>query len=178
MSKKTIFIGFILTLFATSFFYSCSKNEETDLFSSVIKNNKGDFRNIILNSEITEIRKYEDKKALINETSELLEYKYKIDEKNSYSITYNFDSKGLYSIDIQIDIHDNPDSLSVKKGHKLYQKFFNRFQKKYGTPEKISDENYSWSFKSISGNNAVIQLTDNSNLDDYGSINIIIEAVQ
>ncbi len=178
MKRKILLLGIILVM-ATVFFNSCTKTTKTDLFSSIIKNDDGDFRGLTLNTKIADVKKAEDKEAMTNETKESLEYKYKIDKDSSFDIICDFDRKGLYSIDIQTYLYnDNDVAVAIKKGHNLYQKFFDKFSKEYGNPEKVADKSYSWSFKSKSGNDATIQLIDNSELDEYGSVNIIIEVVE
>lgn len=177
--KKFFLLLAVVLIMVTGFFNSCTETKKTDLFSTIVKNDDGDFRGLTLNSKLAEVKKIEDAKALKDETEESLEYEYKMDEDNSFDIICDFDTQGLYSIDIQTYLYnDNDQAAATKKGQDLYQKFFDKFSKKYGEPEKIADKSYSWSLKSKSGNSAEIQLIDNSELDDYGSVNIIIEAVE
>ncbi len=178
MSKKFLLLGVVLIMI-TGFFNSCTETAKTDLFSTIVKNGDGDFRGLTLNTKLEDVKKVEDAEAMTDETEESLEYEYKIDEDNSFDIICDFDQEGLYSIDIQTYLYnDNDEAAAIKKGQDLYQRFFDKFSKEYGDPEKIADKSYSWSFKSKSGNSATIQLIDNSELDNYGSINIIIEAVE
>lgn len=178
MSKRILLLGVVLIM-VTGFFNSCTETTKKDLFSTIVGNDDGDFRGITLNEQLTDVKKAENKEAMTDGTEESLEYEYKMDEDNSFDIVYDFDQKGLYSIDIQTYLYnDNDEAAAMKKGHDLYQKFFDKFSKKYGDPEKIADKSYSWSFKSKSGNDATIQLIDNSDLDNYGSVNIIVEAVE
>ncbi len=178
MSKKFLLLGVVLII-VTGFFNSCTESKKTDLYSTIVKNDNGDFRGLTLNSKLAEVKKTEDAKALTSETEESLEYEYKMDEDNSFDIICDFDDKGLYSIDIQTYLYnDNDQATAVKEGQNLFQKFFDSFSKKFGKPEKVADKSYSWSFKSKSGNDAEIQLIDNSDLDNYGSVNVIIEAVE
>ncbi len=179
--RKNVFLLGVVLILVIGFFNSCTetKTTKTDLFSTIVKNDDGDFRELILNSTLVDVKKQEDANALKSETEESLEYEYKMDEDNSFDIVCNFDQQGLYSIDIQTYLYnDNDKAVAVKKGHDLYQKFFDMFSKKYGEAEKIADKSYSWAIKSKSGNDATVQLIDNSDLDEYGSVNIIIEIVK
>jgi len=178
MRKFFLLLGIVLIVFI-GVFNSCNNSTKTDLFSTIVKNDDGDFRGLVLNSKLADVKKLEDADAIIKETDESLEYEYKMDEDNSFDIMCYFDKQGLYSIDIQTYLYnDNDQAAALKKGHDLYQKFFDKFSKKYGNPEKIADKSYSWATKSKSGSDATIQLIDNSDLDNYGSVNIIIEAVE
>jgi len=177
--RKFLFLLGVVLIMSIGFFNSCTKTTKTDLFSTIVKNDDGDFRGLILNSKLADVKKLENADAIIKETEESLEYDYKIDKEDSFDVICYFDRQGLYSIDIQTYLYnDNDPAAALKKGHDLYQKFFDKFSKKYGKPDKIADKSYSWAIKSKSGNDATIQLIDNSDLDDYGSVNIVIETVE
>lgn len=178
MTNKRILIVMALLGFS-AFINSCTETKNTDLFSIIIKSSEGDFRGINLNSKFEDVKKSEDSESLtVEKENESLEYEFKLDEDNSYIVTYDFDDQGLYSINIQTYLYNDDKAIAKKKGQDLYQKFFDSFSKKYNKPEKIADKSYSWSIKSKSGTEGEIQLIDNSDLDDYGSVNIIVETVE
>ncbi len=178
MNKKILLLGVVLIM-VSGLFNSCTETKKTDLFSTIIKNDSGDFRGLTLNSKKGNVKRTEDKNALTDETEESLEYEYKMNKDNSFDIICDFDEQGLYSIDIQTYLYnDNDQAAAIKTGQDLYQKFFDYFSKKFGQPEKVADKSYSWSFKPKSGKTGEIQLIDNSDLDNYGSVNIIVETVE
>ncbi|RKX17136.1 MAG: hypothetical protein DRP35_11445, partial [Candidatus Zixiibacteriota bacterium] len=119
----------------TGFFNSCTETAKTDLFSTIVKNEDGDFRGLTLNTKLEDVKKVEDAEAMTDETEESLEYEYKMDEDNSFDIICDFDQEGLYSIDIQTYLYnDNDEAAAIKKGQDLYQRFFDKFSKEYGDP--------------------------------------------
>ncbi len=178
MNKKVLMLAIAVIGMAT-FFNSCTETKKSDLFSMITKSDEGDFRGVNLNCKFDDVKNAEDKTSLKDEReNESLEYDYKIDEDNSFVATYDFDDQGLYSIDVQTYLYNDDKAAAVKKGQDLYQKFFDAFSKKYGQPEEIAEKSYSWTIKSKNGVEGEIQLIDNSDLDDYGSVNIIVEAVE
>ncbi|MCO6499587.1 MAG: hypothetical protein J5I47_04310 [Vicingus serpentipes] len=104
--------------------------EEKDniYFSQIIKTDKGIIRGVNLNDEITHIKKKESKRAIVTETNTILEYEYKLKDKGTYVVTYQFDQQGCYEIDVDIYL-SSPDFIN--DAQKTLNSFF---RDKYGSP--------------------------------------------
>ncbi len=167
--KQSLKILFAI-LIITSITNGCSNNKDNEtLFTTVFKTIKGDVRGINLNSTINEVKEKEGLKP-DSISDNYLHYTIKKNDKNTIiDIAYNFDKNGLYSADIVI----KTDSLSAIDT--LQTKTIKLFTKKYGAPIKLAPQIYLWNYTSPSGASASAQLINNSNIENKGALEIIVQ---
>lgn len=73
-------------------------NPTETYYDEIIKNKTIPQRIAELNKTLTAIRKTEDKKAMIKEDTDYLEYEYEIGENDNYNVTYFFDAAGCFEV--------------------------------------------------------------------------------
>jgi hypothetical protein len=93
-----------------------------------------------LNKTLTEIRKTEDKSALIKEEDEYLEYEYNIGVDETYTITYFFDVAGCY--EVGLDTYFNTELEAKMVMEKIKEEIENSTKFKLKTD---SNQLYEWS---------------------------------
>ncbi|MCB9360733.1 MAG: hypothetical protein H6587_03770 [Flavobacteriales bacterium] len=135
MKNITLFISFIVVVFV-----GC--NQEKTYYDQLIKNKTIAERVVELNKTLTDIRKTEDKSALIKEDEDYLEYEYTIGVDETYSITYFFDVAGCYEVGLDTYFNNEVDAQLVME--KIKEEI-----EKTGKFELKTDSNqlYEWSSK-------------------------------
>lgn len=88
-------------------------NQEKTYYDQLIKGKSITERIVELNKTLTEIRKTEDKSALIKEEDDYLEYEYKIGFEETYSVTYFFDVAGCYEVGLDTYFNNEVDAQLV-----------------------------------------------------------------
>jgi len=136
------FLKYILVLLIITTGISCNDElpEELDnlYFSKIIKTDKGMIRGVYLNEKIDQIKKREKNKAIVTETESILEYQYTLKEKGTYVVTYLFDNRGCYEIDVDLFLTSAEFVMEAKSTLKAY------FDGKYDLPNE--DESL-WTWK-------------------------------
>ncbi|MCB0408608.1 MAG: hypothetical protein KDD29_00200 [Flavobacteriales bacterium] len=132
--KKFIPSVFILFLFVVS----CNTTET--YYDEVIKKKTILQRVDDLNKSLTEIRKLEDKKSLIKEEEDYLEYEYQIGEEDNFVITYFFDAAGCYEVGLDTYFSKELDAQFVTDEIKSVIEADERFGK-----AKNTNDLYEWS---------------------------------
>lgn len=134
--KKITFYLFTLVLFCVS----CNTTET--YYDEIIKNKTIIERIDELNKSLTDIRKSENKKALIKEEDDYLEYEYKIGEGDSYAITYFFDVAGCFEVGLDTYFTNEIDAQFVTEEIKAAVEADQRFEK-----AKNTNSLYEWTSK-------------------------------
>jgi hypothetical protein len=133
MKNITLLISLLVVVFV-----GC--NQEKTYYDQLIKNKTITERIVELNKTLTEIRKTEDKSALIKEEEDYLEYEYKIGVDETYSITYFFDVAGCYEVGLDTYFNNEVDAQLVME--KIKEAIENSNQFKLKTD---SNQLYEWS---------------------------------
>lgn len=133
--KKLLF-SYLSIVVITLMMISCGGGEET-YFNKVNIKDGGLIRGASLNESIELIKKLEDTKSLTDEEDDYLEYEYFIKEDDSYIVTYFFDDKGCYEINLDTYFDLSTDAKSVFEGYKSH------FTNKFGEAED-EDEYLTW----------------------------------
>jgi hypothetical protein len=115
-------------------------NPDKTYYDELVKSKSITERTLELNKSLTEIRKTEDKSALIKEEEEYLEYEYKIGIDETYSITYFFDVAGCYEVGLDTYFNNEVDAQLVMG--KIKEAIENSAQFKLKTD---SNQLYEWS---------------------------------
>ena len=150
MMKKITYISSFLLLM----FVGC--NQEKTYYDHLIKDKSISERITELNKSLTEIRKTEDKSALIKEEDDFLEYEYNIGVDETYSVTYFFDVAGCYEVGLDTYFNNETDAQLVMEKIKEEIETSDKFKLK-------SDSNQLLEWSSIDGI-ASVEL-DYENLD-------------
>ncbi len=158
---KKYFPHFIVTCFLIIIISSCKNSPKSKLaeyhpvLAKIIKSDMGAFRGFNLGDAPDSI-KVKEPNSPIESDQEYLYYEYKIDDTTgSYSISYNFDEKGLSEIqsDIFISNASNTD--------KIFNAFKSYFDDHYGDSELDMGYNV-WTVKSENYGDVKINLSDES----------------
>lgn len=88
-------------------------NPTETYYDEVIKNKTISERIVELNQSLTAIRKTENKKALIKEDDNYLEYEYKIGNDDTYHVTYFFDAAGCFEVGLDTYFGNEIDAQQV-----------------------------------------------------------------
>jgi hypothetical protein len=115
-------------------------NPDKTYYDELVKSKSITERTLELNKSLTEIRKTEDKSALIKEEEEYLEYEYKIGIDETYSVTYFFDVAGCYEVGLDTYFNNEVDAQLVMG--KIKEAIENSAQFKLKTD---SNQLYEWS---------------------------------
>lgn len=135
MKNITLFISLFFVVFV-----GC--NQEKTYYDQLIKNKTIAERIVELNKTLTEIRKTENKSALVKEEEDYLEYEYKVGNEETYSITYFFDVAGCYEVGLDTYFNNEADAQLV------LGKIKEEIEKTDGYELKTdSNQLYEWSSK-------------------------------
>jgi len=118
-------------------FVSC--NPTDTYYDEIIKNKTISERIEELNKTLTSIRKTEDKKALIKEDDDYLEYEYKVGKDDAYNVTYFFDAAGCFEVGLDTYFGEEIDAQLVLDEMKQEIESIQRF----GSP-KNTNSLYEW----------------------------------
>lgn len=135
MKNITLLILLLLVVFV-----AC--NQEKTYYDQLIKNKTIAERVVELNKTLTDIRKTEDKSALIKEEEDYLEFEYKIGNEEIYSITYFFDVAGCYEVGLDTYFNNEADAQLVMEKIKGDIEKTGKFELKTD-----SNQLYEWSSK-------------------------------
>ena len=118
-----------------------------------------------MGTTIENVRPIENTQFLLDNMEDYLHYDYKLDEENSYTVTYHFSKTQLYAIEVDIYI-DNIDHT-----HLLFRDFTDLFNKKY-TRGKLEEDGYATWYSSFKKKKIEFALKEDS--EKYGFISIKI----
>ena len=90
-----------------------------------------------LNKTPLEIKKSEEKAALVRQENDFLEYEYPIQEDESYIVSYRFDEEGCFEIGFDTYFNKEEEAKNVVNG------ILSDLKQQYGDPKKEIDF-YSW----------------------------------
>lgn len=117
-------------------------NQEKTYYDQLIKDKSITERVGELNKTLTEIRKTENKSALIKEEEDYLEYEYKIGFDETYNVTYFFDVAGCYEVGLDTYFSKEVDAQIVMEKIKEEIENSNKFKLKTDANQLIE-----WSSK-------------------------------
>jgi len=154
-----------VVLFGVIFFLASCGSGDTPTFDSIIKSEEGHFRGIEIGASLDEVKKSESVKPQ-DEEEDYLYYDIELGADDSYAISYSFDEKGLY--EIQVDVFFEQPQSAVD----LFSKFRTYFGEKYGSSKEEDDGYATWLTTSSVSDEIEISLIDESAGYDYGKISI------
>lgn len=159
------YIGkFLWTISITVTFISCNTDGES-LFDQVVGSKKGHFRGHSIGANIEEVKKGEKEEPKDWE-EDYLYYDIELNEYETYTLSYSFDEKGLY--EIQIDVYLD----KIETASELFKTFKTHFTKKYGISEEEDLRYGLWVLKSEMSDEIEITLVDESLDYDYAKVSI------
>jgi hypothetical protein len=128
----------ILIITSISIFFSCTNDKSVNYFAvEIIKDSDSTIaRGLNMYATKAEILKVENKKSLISDDNNTIEYKYFTNEIKELSVLYYLDSEGVYQIEITSEFVNSGDATQA------LAEFINHLSKKYGAPEKDKDIYY------------------------------------
>ncbi len=152
---------FIITCLLIAVIYSCKESSQSKLaqyspvLEKVMRSEMGAFRGLNLGN-LPDSVKITEPSQPVEADEGYLYYEYKIDDTTgSYSITYNFDDRGLS--EIQSDIYvTNPNNTEA-----IFNAFKTYFDDHYGSSEVDMGYNV-WTVKSPNYGDVKINLSDES----------------
>ncbi|TXB63937.1 hypothetical protein FRY74_11830 [Vicingus serpentipes] len=112
-------------------------NPEKTYFDQLIKDKTITERVVELNKTLTEIRKTENKSALVKEEEDYLEYEYKIGIDETFNVTYFFDVAGCYEVGLDTYFNNEVDAQLVMEKIKEEIENSDKFKLKTDTNQLI-----------------------------------------
>ena len=128
--KKIVYSPILVLLF---FVVSCQSNKKSDSYYEQI-NKKATAEELMqrINLSIDKVAKKEKKKNLVEQDSDLLVYKYELNESDFYELTYVFDELGCFEVGLDFQVN-NKEQFGILK--EAYTKQFNEL-----TDFKLEDD--------------------------------------
>lgn len=160
------FMKNVVAVLCVGFFIaSCGGGGGTSVFDSIIKSKIGHFRGVEIGAALDEVKKSESDKPQ-DEEDDYLYYDIALNGEDSYAISYSFDEKGLYEIQVDVFL-EKPQAATD-----LFSEFRTYFGEKYGSVKEEDDGYASWLITSDISEEIEISLIDESEGYDYGKISI------
>ena len=121
--KKLVYSPILVLLL---FVVSCQSDKKSDSYYEQI-NKKATVEELVqrINLSIDKVAKKEKKKNLVEQDSDLLVYKYDLNESDFYEITYVFDELGCFEVGLDFQLKNNEQFGILKEA---YIKYFNELK--------------------------------------------------
>lgn len=161
-------ISIVLMLLVIGALTACSGGGGTgnELVDKVIRSQDNIFRGIETGMTRDQVKAAEDETGIVDDEEDHLYYDFKLNDQDSYTISYEFYSGALYEIKLTTYF----DAVETATG--LYEGLKSSFDGKYGKSE-MSDDGYDiWKTTASNGNNVEIALKDDS--DAYGFVELYV----
>lgn len=136
--KKKILIILVLLV---SGLYSCIDSDSMYEQVTVLKTPSQ--RVSDLNKMPLDIKKSEEKAALVRQENDFLEYEYPVQEDEAYIVSYRFDEEGCFEIGFDTYFNKEEEAKNVVNG------ILSDLKQQYGDPKKETDF-YRWELDSLS----------------------------
>jgi len=145
----------------------CSCTEEKDyVIEEVFGDFDGQLRGVNLGVDLNSVLQAEVKRPK-DQQEDYLYYDYIIGDRNSYTVSYSFDDKGLYEIQIDIYLMDNK-----ARAEDLFDKIYLMFRDHFGEVKENDNTLALWNFKNPAGESIEINLINESDEYEYGKLSL------
>ncbi|MGD1844634.1 MAG: hypothetical protein ACFB10_04495 [Salibacteraceae bacterium] len=128
----------------------------------------GEFRGMSMGMTADQVKARESGTPM-DEDEDYLYYDYRLNLTDSYTLTYSFDRKGLYEIQVDAYFEDSKEDASV-----LSALLLNHLSQLHGQPEEQPDGQNTWTLKSPHSDEMELSLKNESGLFPVGKVSVAV----
>jgi hypothetical protein len=139
---------------------------KSDLFEKLLKSEEGHLRGVFIGASVEEVKKIEDNNFLTDDEADYLYYDYKLEGRNSYTVSYDFYDGKLYEIELAVFLE------KIEDANKLFEDFKKYFDQKYGA-STVEDDYYLWNTTEVK-NKHHIEFALKNHSQDYGYVSLLV----